>query len=92
MKHRGSLPHRMDPLTDTTDKETNGRTNGRTEMRRVSSSVCPFVRPSLRWSWTLSAVFCNEPICRHLLKANEALVHLSFWCLQCGSRMGDKKN
>ena len=37
MKLRGSFPHRMDALTDTTDKETNERTNG---------------RPSLRWCLT----------------------------------------
>jgi len=46
MKHRGSFPHRMDALTDTTDKETNERTNDRADRRRDASlrtSVRPFM-------------------------------------------------
>jgi len=40
MKHRSSFPHKMNALTDTTDKETNKRTES------------PSARPSLRWSLT----------------------------------------
>jgi len=41
-------------VTDTTDKETNERTNERADGRTDGRTDSLFVRPSLRWSLTLT--------------------------------------
>jgi len=50
-------------VTDTTDKQTNERTDGRTDGRRDAPRL--FVRPSLRWSLTLTAVLPLSPLPCH---------------------------
>ena len=73
-------PHRMNPLTDTTDKRTNGgRTDGRTD-RDESLSVRPFVRLSLRSGCNCCIAYvcyCRDIAARNVLVSTEDCVKLA---------------
>jgi len=71
MKHYGLFPHIPPWQTQRTKRQTNGWTDGRMETRRVSSSV----RPSLRWSLTLTHHQCTQLTIWKKTKRKEIHMH-----------------
>ena len=74
-------------MTYTRDKETNERTNGRADGRRDASRL--FVRPSLRWSLTLSdslefyvflSHYTHSSCCFKLYRILQLLIMITFSC------------